>query len=95
MISVKDWLKLPIEKRIELIEKFNLKRSTYTDVRGGEVFSDGFTQEDLKDVNLENNESKTPKQNEGAIDSGNGAEKESGSTKKRCKGKALSISSKK
>lgn len=72
----RDWIKLPIEKRLELIQQFDLKRSSFTDVRGGEIISDGFTDKDLELVdislldnqNLENGEEN--KQDEGTIGTG-------------------------
>lgn len=74
-----DWMKLPQETKAELIAKYDLKRSGYTDVRGNVVISDGFTDNDLKEVELNKetqNETNETEQNEGAVVSGNGNEKE-------------------
>ena len=94
MIKQRDWIKLPPEIRAELIVKYGLTRSSFTDVRGGEVFSDGFTDNDLEKVEdlIVSNTTTTNggEQNGETTVSGDGSKKD----KKTNKGKALPISDK-
>lgn len=52
-LSKPQWLNLPIEVRVKLIEVFHLTRSGFTEVVDGRVTSDGYTHEDLAKITLE------------------------------------------
>ena len=97
-MKTQDWLRLPIEVRLDLVKKHNLKRSSYSDVRGGIVYSDGFTDQDLEKVEiLETNETlherKTTEQNEGTDSVGTSSKAESGQTETVREGDSVAVPS--
>lgn len=87
-----DWMRLDVETRVKLIQEYNLIKTGSTDVRGGVVISDGYTDADLErvvypEVNITTNGTK---QNGTAIDKGNGSQEK----KRAYKRKTISIPSK-
>jgi hypothetical protein len=49
-----EWMKLPADVRHKLVLKYELVRTGFTDVRGNQVISDGFTDKDLEKVEFNN-----------------------------------------
>lgn len=52
-LSTHDWLQLPWETRLKLVEVFKITRSAGTHVIGGVVKTDGYTEKDLSILNIE------------------------------------------
>ena len=52
-LNTAEWMEIPHHIRQLIIEQFGLQRSAYTDVRDMKVFSDGYTNDDLKALSLE------------------------------------------
>jgi hypothetical protein len=92
-----EWMQLPIEVRNQLVEKYKLIKTGSTDVRGNEVFSDGYTNEDLVKVeylidNKINVNDKTKESEQDRTRVGSGVNcKEAKTTNKR---KTVSVSTK-
>jgi hypothetical protein len=52
-LNTAEWMEIPHHIRQLIIKQFSLQRSAYTDVRDMKVFSDGYTNDDLKALSLE------------------------------------------
>lgn len=51
-ITEHEWLKLPWQQRIKLIEVFKIPQSSFTHVSAGEVVTDGHTNKDLSAISI-------------------------------------------
>ena len=93
-MKTQDWMRLSREVRDELITKYGLIKTGSTDVRGGVVFSDGYTESDLSKVDLlevnQNVNGKNPQQDGSGVSEGDGSE----SKKKVNKRKTVSVPTK-
>ena len=86
-----DWMRLSPEDRAKAVEVFGLIKTGSTDVRGGVVISDGYTDADLINVNITKNETReNAQQDGGGTVQGVGSEK----AKRTRKGKNLSVPTK-
>lgn len=54
MINVKQWMDLPLEVRAKIIKDFNLVKTGKAGIANNKIVSDGYTQNDILKVSLQN-----------------------------------------
>lgn len=54
MINVKQWMEIPKEVRERIAKDFNLPKTGRLGIAGNKIISDGYTQDDIKKVTLQN-----------------------------------------